>query len=113
MIVKHIHRALEAKSVAHQRKIEELGQTAEQSLSNYVCVLDDTPQINGIHTILQDVKTNREDFIFYFDRLATLIIEKFVSHLFPPFFSSFKSSKLGLTLFILNIKSTRSSRIYT
>lgn len=32
-----------------------------------------------MHTILRDVNTNRDDFIFYAERLSTLIIEKYVS----------------------------------
>ncbi|KAJ1307658.1 hypothetical protein OPQ81_001751 [Rhizoctonia solani] len=39
-------------------------------------VLPQTPQLRGIYTILRDKETPREDFIFYADRLATLICEK-------------------------------------
>ncbi|KAG8688239.1 Uridine kinase [Ceratobasidium sp. 394] len=39
-------------------------------------VLPQTPQLRGIYTILRDKETSREDFIFYADRLATLICEK-------------------------------------
>jgi uridine kinase len=35
-----------------------------------------TPQIKFMNTILQDIDTTAEDFIFYFDRLAALIIEQ-------------------------------------
>lgn len=35
-----------------------------------------TPQLQGIYTVLRDEKTSRQDFIFFVDRLATLLIEK-------------------------------------
>ncbi|KAK6508182.1 Uridine kinase [Arthrobotrys conoides] len=77
MVVKHIQRALNAKSEAHLKKIAELGEKVlEKPLTDHVTVLDQTPQLRGIHTILQDRKTSREDFIFYFDRLASLLVEK-------------------------------------
>lgn len=41
-----------------------------------VNVLPATNQIRGIHTILRNHKTDRDDFIFYADRLAVLLMEK-------------------------------------
>jgi uracil phosphoribosyltransferase len=32
-----------------------------------------------MHTILRNVDTSRDDFIFYAERLSTLIIEKYVT----------------------------------
>lgn len=45
-------------------------------MSTNVTVLEETPQLKGMNTIIQDIDTEAEDFIFYFDRLATLLIEK-------------------------------------
>ncbi|KAI0734182.1 armadillo/beta-catenin/plakoglobin [Fomitopsis betulina] len=39
-------------------------------------LLPQTPQVKGILTILRDAQTNRGDFIFFTDRLATLLVEK-------------------------------------
>ncbi|KAI6125082.1 armadillo beta-catenin plakoglobin [Pisolithus croceorrhizus] len=39
-------------------------------------LLPQTPQLQGIYTVLRDEKTSRQDFIFFVDRLATLLIEK-------------------------------------
>ncbi|OAA33631.1 uridine kinase [Moelleriella libera RCEF 2490] len=47
-----------------------------QPLSDRVVILNDTPQLQFMNTILQDIDTSAEDFIFYFDRLAALIIEQ-------------------------------------
>ncbi|KAH7925492.1 armadillo beta-catenin plakoglobin [Leucogyrophana mollusca] len=44
-------------------------------------VLPQTPQLKGIYTILRDETTNRQDFIFFVDRLATFLIEKAMEHL--------------------------------
>lgn len=41
-----------------------------------VNVLPSKNQIKGIHTILRDSKTDRDEFIFYADRLAVLLMEK-------------------------------------
>jgi uracil phosphoribosyltransferase len=37
--------------------------------------------VKGIYTFLRDVKSNRQDFIFFVDRLATFLIEKAMEHL--------------------------------
>lgn len=39
-------------------------------------LLPQTPQLKGIYTILRDERASRQDFIFFVDRLATLLIEK-------------------------------------
>ncbi|KIJ51553.1 hypothetical protein M422DRAFT_26957 [Sphaerobolus stellatus SS14] len=41
-----------------------------------ITLLEQTPQLRGIYTILRDKTTTREDFIFYTDRLATFLAEK-------------------------------------
>eukprot|EP01104_Vermistella_antarctica_P007583 TRINITY_DN185_c0_g2_i2.p1 TRINITY_DN185_c0_g2~~TRINITY_DN185_c0_g2_i2.p1 ORF type:complete len:164 (+),score=32.57 TRINITY_DN185_c0_g2_i2:40-531(+) len=38
-------------------------------------------QIRGLHTIIRDKDTSREDFIFYSDRLIRLLIEEGLSYL--------------------------------
>jgi len=40
-----------------------------------------TTQIRGLHTIIRDASTSREDFIFYSDRLIRLLIEEGLSKL--------------------------------
>eukprot|EP01087_Luapelamoeba_hula_P004787 TRINITY_DN1474_c0_g1_i2.p1 TRINITY_DN1474_c0_g1~~TRINITY_DN1474_c0_g1_i2.p1 ORF type:complete len:168 (-),score=24.07 TRINITY_DN1474_c0_g1_i2:571-1074(-) len=50
-----------------------------------VHVLKPTFQIKGLHTIIRDASTSREDFIFYSDRLIRLLIEEALSYLpFKP-----------------------------
>ncbi|KAH7116028.1 uridine-cytidine kinase 2 [Dendryphion nanum] len=84
MVSDQIRRTLSHKSTQHQQELERLSKIAGNSpLSRNALVLEQTNQIKGIHTLLMDPKTPREDYIFYFDRLVALLIEKAVD--FLPF----------------------------
>ncbi|KAK4865896.1 hypothetical protein LT330_008989 [Penicillium expansum] len=77
MVVKHIQRKLQEKSDKHTEALRRLGLVAaEVELPSNVHVLPSTPQFLGMNTILQSPETEQEDFIFYFDRLASILIEK-------------------------------------
>ncbi|EXV01336.1 uridine kinase family protein [Metarhizium robertsii] len=80
MMVQFIEKKLFEKSTHHREALSRLEATCkEQPLSDRVVVLDDTPQLKFMNTILQDIDTSAEDFIFYFDRLAALIIEQYIT----------------------------------
>ncbi|KAJ6149776.1 hypothetical protein N7471_000975 [Penicillium samsonianum] len=77
MVVKHIQRKLQEKSDNHTEALRKLGLVAaEVELPPNVHVLPSTPQFIGMNTILQTPETEQEDFIFYFDRLVSILIEK-------------------------------------
>lgn len=77
MVVTHIQQMLEEKSRKHLSDLKKLGSLAKSSpLSPNVYIMPQTPQLVGMSTILQDPKTDDVDFVFYFDRLAALLIEK-------------------------------------
>ncbi|CDM36300.1 hypothetical protein DTO013E5_6758 [Penicillium roqueforti] len=77
MVVKHIQRKLQEKSDNHTEALRKLGLVAaEVELPSNVHVLPSTPQIIGMNTILQTPETQQEDFIFYFDRLVSILIER-------------------------------------
>jgi len=77
MVTQYIERKLFEKSTKHRGDLKRLGIAAEdEPLSDRVVLLEQTPQIKGMNTIIQDRDTLTEDFIFYFDRLATLLIEQ-------------------------------------
>lgn len=79
MMVNFIQKKLFEKSTHHREALRNLEtECAKQPLSKRIVVLDDTPQLKFMNTILQDIDTNAEDFIFYFDRLAGLVIESLV-----------------------------------
>ncbi|RAK92558.1 uridine kinase [Aspergillus costaricaensis CBS 115574] len=77
MVVQHIQRKLDEKSEKHNAELNRLGLIAsEEQLSSNVLMMPQTPQFVGMNTILQDPTTEQVDFVFYFDRLAALLIEK-------------------------------------
>ena len=79
MVVQYIERKLIEKSKTHRAELRKLGQSSEDDpLSDKVCLLEQTSQLRGMSTIIQDIDTSAEDFIFYFDRLATLLVEQYV-----------------------------------
>uniref|UniRef100_A0A674D9Z8 Uridine-cytidine kinase n=1 Tax=Salmo trutta TaxID=8032 RepID=A0A674D9Z8_SALTR len=84
LIVQHVHSQLEKSSgltvsvlcrsalaSAHQ------GQPLPKTLS----VMEGTPQVHGMHTIIRNKDTNRDEFIFYSKRLMRLLIEHALSFL--------------------------------
>lgn len=77
MVGRHIQRILEEKSEKHQDALQELGkQVEDEPLSKNVLLLKQTKQIVGMSTIIQNPITDDVDFIFYFDRLSALLIER-------------------------------------
>lgn len=83
MVVKHIQRKLQEKSEQHTEGLRNLGLIAAKvELPPNVHVMPSTPQLVGMNTILQTPETEQVDFVFYFDRLASILIEKYVSR-FP------------------------------
>lgn len=79
MMTEHIRRTLGKKSKAHQAELKRLGQAAVQAdmpLPRHVIQLAQRPQVVGINTLLLDSETEREDFIFYFDRVAVMLMER-------------------------------------
>lgn len=78
MLIKHIKRQLALKSEAHMQKIEKLTGKLSFTVENYpnLKIMERTNQTRGIYTIILDRTTNRDDFIFYFDRIADILINK-------------------------------------
>uniref|UniRef100_A0AAQ5ZEP3 Uridine-cytidine kinase n=1 Tax=Amphiprion ocellaris TaxID=80972 RepID=A0AAQ5ZEP3_AMPOC len=64
LIVQHVHSQLE--EVSHQDT---------QPLPQTLSVLESTPQVRGLHTIIRNKETSRDEFIFYSKRLMRLLIE--------------------------------------
>ena len=77
MVSDRIQKSLLQKSEAHQQRLLQLGRAAQGNpLMEYATILEQKPQIVAIHTLLQNPALSREDFIFYFDRVASLLIER-------------------------------------
>nr|POE71890.1 isoform 4 of uridine-cytidine kinase-like 1 [Quercus suber] len=77
MVSDRIHKTLHEKSQLHRAELRRLGKVAEDALlSSNVEIMPHTNQVRGINTLIMDPNLDREDFIFYFDRLAVMLIEK-------------------------------------
>ena len=86
MIVNQIRRLLKDNSNRHNAELASLGRQVEEvQLSANVILMERTPQLRGMATILRDVTTPQVDFVFYLDRLAALLVEKALDcHSFNP-----------------------------
>ena len=77
IIVEHIRQILKAKSKKHQADLQKLGEKVEdEPMSRNAMVLAESKQIKGMNTIIQNPATSDVDFIFYFDRMTTLLVER-------------------------------------
>jgi len=77
MVTQSIERKLLEKSTHHRAALKTLAASSgSNELSKKVLVLPAKRQVMGMNTILHDIDTQSEDFIFYFDRLASLLIEQ-------------------------------------
>jgi uridine kinase len=68
---------LREKSRQHQEALQRLGEDVEdEPIPENVMILAESQQIKGMNTIIQNPDTNDVDFIFYFDRMSTLLVER-------------------------------------
>ncbi|RKF53879.1 Uridine-cytidine kinase-like 1 [Erysiphe neolycopersici] len=96
MVTQYIGQKLLEKSTVHRADLKKLGQSfGDHPLSKNVIVLDDTPQLQAMNTIIQDNMTSAEEFIFYFDRISTLLIECALNK--APFVETSISTPSGCT----------------
>ncbi|KAI9231788.1 MAG: uracil phosphoribosyltransferase-domain-containing protein, partial [Podila humilis] len=79
LLTKHIQRQLQERKMQSRWDMARI--SAPEELPSNVIVLEKTKQLLGMHTIIRDINTSRHDFIFYADRLATLVIERALEEL--------------------------------
>ncbi|XP_051954651.1 uridine-cytidine kinase-like 1 isoform X1 [Xyrauchen texanus] len=79
LIVQHVHSQLEKREITVRSALPSahLGQPLPKTLS----VMESTPQVRGMHTIIRNKETSRDEFIFYSKRLMRLLIEHALSFL--------------------------------
>lgn len=77
LMIKHIQKQLALKSSLHLRRLKSLGLGSRYPLLafSHLHMLPTTNHTAGIHSILFSLATDRTDFIFYFDRIANLLLE--------------------------------------
>lgn len=73
LIVQHVHKQLQLRGFKVREKlaVAHVGQPVPDSLY----VLENTPQVQGLHTFIRNKDTPRDEFIFYSKRLMRLVIE--------------------------------------
>uniref|UniRef100_A0A8C7KS30 Uridine-cytidine kinase n=1 Tax=Oncorhynchus kisutch TaxID=8019 RepID=A0A8C7KS30_ONCKI len=79
LIVQHVHSQLEKREITVRSALASAHQG--QPLPKTLSVLESTPQVRGMHTIIRNKDTNRDEFIFYSKRLMRLLIEHALSFL--------------------------------
>ncbi|XP_043925287.1 uridine-cytidine kinase-like 1 [Protopterus annectens] len=79
LIVQHVHSQLETREITVRATLASAH--PDQSLPVTLNVLESTPQVRGMHTIIRNKETNRDEFIFYSKRLMRLLIEHALSFL--------------------------------
>ncbi|XP_038160075.1 uridine-cytidine kinase-like 1 isoform X2 [Cyprinodon tularosa] len=79
LIVQHVHSQLEKREINVRSALASAHQG--QPLPKTLSVLESTPQVRGMHTIIRNKETNRDEFIFYSKRLMRLLIEHALSFL--------------------------------
>lgn len=77
MVVGHVKRTLKEKSRKHQEELHRLGKEVEdEPLSENALLLKQTREIVAMNTLIQNPATAEVDFIFYFDRLSSILVER-------------------------------------
>lgn len=86
MVVQFIEQKLLEKSIHHRARLKSLDIGAQsETLSNKVVILPETSQLRGMNTLIRDIDTSSEDFIFYFNRFAALLVEQALNNVpFSP-----------------------------
>ncbi|XP_069099349.1 uridine-cytidine kinase-like 1 isoform X1 [Pleurodeles waltl] len=78
LIVQHVHSQLEERKL--RWNMAALASAHQfQPLPRTLSVLKSTPQVRGMHTIIRNRETSRDEFIFYSKRLMRLLIEHALS----------------------------------
>ncbi|SCU78172.1 LANO_0A02300g1_1 [Lachancea nothofagi CBS 11611] len=78
-LINHIKSKLQEKSRQHLDELTKLGHVEELKLLSEmtnVHQLEATSQVVAIKTMLLDKYTSRDDFVFYFDRIATILVSR-------------------------------------
>uniref|UniRef100_A0A3Q4BKP7 uridine/cytidine kinase n=1 Tax=Mola mola TaxID=94237 RepID=A0A3Q4BKP7_MOLML len=82
LIVQHVHSQLEKVRIPQPVSVSALASAHQgQPLPKTLSVMESTPQVRGMHTIIRNKETNRDEFIFYSKRLMRLLIEHALSFL--------------------------------
>ncbi|CCD27361.1 uridine kinase URK1 NDAI_0K01700 [Naumovozyma dairenensis CBS 421] len=82
LLINHINSKLEIKSEQHIRKLVKLGYSDSKPIRDHEKVheLEPTNQVQAIKTMLVTKDLSRDDFIFYFDRMAMILLSNVLNN---------------------------------
>lgn len=77
-LINHIKSKLQFKSEEHLKELIKLGYSDSKPIKEHSSVheLESTNQVESIKTMLLDKAVKRDDFVFYFDRVAAILLYK-------------------------------------
>ncbi|KAK3602594.1 hypothetical protein CHS0354_034318 [Potamilus streckersoni] len=81
LIVMHVHKQLQERGFKLRSKLLNSGNVQCLSVPHTLHVLEQTPQVHGLHTFIRNKDTPRDEFIFYSKRLMRLLFEYAISML--------------------------------
>ena len=78
MVAKHISINLADKSAQHMLDLKALAEDCdiENPLPSNIIVLEPANQLRGMITIIQDRNSEKGDFIFYIERISSIVLER-------------------------------------
>lgn len=83
LLINHIKSKLQIKSEGHLKELIRLGSYESKPFQEIPAIheLERTNQVRSIMTMLLDKTLKRDDFVFYFDRIATILLSKVLDYL--------------------------------
>ena len=80
VVAMHISMNLAQKSARHVLDLKALAQNldVETTLPSNIIVLQQKNQLKVMTTIIRDIDSSPQDFIFYLERLSSLVVERYV-----------------------------------
>ena len=102
-LIEHLKRQLHKKSIQHVQHLKSLGRQIKPVNWSQVHILENTNQLKAIKTIILDKQSSIDDFIFYFNRIASILISESLNYATYTPGSEFSSPKsittpVGFTL---------------
>jgi uridine kinase len=76
LLIEHLKRQLNQKSIDHINHLKSLGKIIKPVQWDNVHILKNTNQLKVIKTIILNKLTSNDDFIFYFNRIASILISE-------------------------------------
>lgn len=74
LLLTDIRLRLRTKSAQHLAELAKLGRNSDEDIQRLVFLPQYSTQLNAIHTIVLNSKTPRADFVFYFNRMADILV---------------------------------------